>query len=65
MVELPITSTLAAVLGLMLLPLTLRISFRRVALGKAMGDVTGVVFGDGDDEVLRTRGRAMGNFVAR
>ena len=63
MVELPITSTIAGVLGLMLLPLTMRISFRRAELGNAKGDLTGVVFGDGDDETLRTRIRAMGNFV--
>ena len=44
-------------------PLTLQVSLRRAALGKAQGDLTAVTFGDGSDEVLRRRTRAFGNFI--
>ncbi len=63
MISLPITSTIAAILAIVMLPLTLQVSMRRAALGKAMGKVNGVTFGDGDDEVLRRRIRAFGNFI--
>jgi uncharacterized protein len=53
---LPITSITAAVLAIIMLPLTLQVSLRRVAIGS-------VVFGDGGDEVLRRRIRAFGNFI--
>ncbi len=46
-----------------MLPLTLQVSMRRAALGKAMGKVNGVTFGDGNDEILRRRIRAFGNFI--
>lgn len=60
---LPVTSTTAAILAIVMLPLTLQISMRRVALGKAMGDIGGVAFGDGKDETLRCRITAFGNFM--
>ena len=63
MISLPVTSTVAAVLALVMFPLTLQVSMRRAALGKAQGSLTAVVFGDGGDEVLRRRSRAFGNFV--
>lgn len=63
MSALPITSTVAALLAALMLPLTIMISMRRVHLGKAAGDVALYVFGDGDDETLRRRIRALGNFV--
>jgi hypothetical protein len=56
MIALPITSAVAAGLAIIMLPLTLLISMRRKSLGN-------VVFGDGDDKVLRRRIRAFGNFV--
>jgi uncharacterized membrane protein YecN with MAPEG domain len=61
--SLPITSTVAALLAVIMVPLTLQVSMRRAGLGKAMGDLTGVVFGDGDDDTLRRRTRAFGNFI--
>lgn len=60
---LPITSTIAAVLAILLFVLTLLVSLRRAALGKASGDIAQYVFGDGDDETLRRRGRAFGNLI--
>ncbi len=61
--SLMITSFVAAALAAVMLPLTIQVSMRRVALGKAMGDLAGVAFGDGGDEVLRRRIRAFGNFA--
>ncbi len=63
MISLPITSTIAAIMAIVMLPLTLQVSMRRTALGKAIGKLNGVTFGDGDDEVLRRRIRAFGNFI--
>lgn len=54
--SLPIVSILAAVLILMLAVLSLHVSMRRMHLG-------GVFFGDADDDTLRRRIRAQGNFV--
>ena len=56
MLALPITSITAASLAIIMLPLTLQVSLRRVAIGS-------VVFGDGGDDVLRRRIRAFGNFI--
>ncbi len=60
---LPITSFVAAVLALLMLPLTMQVSMKRVMLGRAMRDIAGVAFGDGDDLTLRKRIRAFGNFI--
>lgn len=54
--SLPITSVVAACLAILMFPLTLQISMLRKSLGN-------VVFGDGDNAVLRRRTRAFGNFV--
>lgn len=56
MILLPITSTIAALLAILMLPLTLQVSMLRKSLGN-------VVFGDADNDVLRRRIRAFGNFV--
>jgi uncharacterized protein len=56
MLALPITSITAASLAIIMLPLTLQVSLRRLAIGS-------VVFGDGGDDVLRRRIRAFGNFI--
>jgi uncharacterized membrane protein YecN with MAPEG domain len=53
---LPITSLLAGVFALLMVPLTLQISMRRARLG-------GISAGDGTDEVLPRRIRAHGNFI--
>ena len=50
-----ITSLFAGLLTLMMVPLSLQISLRRAGLKTA--------FGDADDETLRRRIRAHGNFV--
>ncbi len=60
---LPVTSTLAAALALLMFPLTLRVSLRRVVVGKAMGGANKAVFGDQGDDGLRNRVRAFGNFT--
>ncbi|MFV2056066.1 MAG: MAPEG family protein [Thiohalomonadales bacterium] len=60
---LPVTSTIAAILAIIMLPLTIQITLRRMELGKAMGDIGGVAFGDGNDELLRRRVCAFSNFM--
>ena len=61
--ELTVTTTVAAILALFMLPLTMQVTLRRIDLGKAMGDVGGVAFGDGNDELLKRRRVAFSNFV--
>lgn len=51
-----ITSLLAGLFALLMVPLSLQVSMRRVKLG-------GVDSGDGGDDILRRRIRAHGNFV--
>jgi uncharacterized protein len=63
MINFEVTSIIASILAILMLPLTLQISIRRAALGKAANDLTAVVFGDGGDEKLRRRIRALGNFI--
>lgn len=63
MTALPISTTIVACLAVIMFPLSLHVTMRRIALGKTMGDPAGVAFGDGDDEVLRRRIRAFGNFI--
>ena len=60
---LPITFGLAIALSLIMLTLTLLVSARRVTLGLAQGDMTLYPYQDGDDEQLKRRIRAFGNFV--
>jgi uncharacterized membrane protein YecN with MAPEG domain len=52
---LPITSLYAAVFGLILVPITLRVGFRRI--------VTSIFFLDGGDEILLRRIRSHANFL--
>jgi uncharacterized protein len=54
--SLPVTSILAALFALLMVPLSLNVSMRRIQLG-------GISLGDGDDETLRRRIRAHGNFI--
>jgi uncharacterized membrane protein YecN with MAPEG domain len=56
MMSLPVVSILAAVFILMLAFLSLHVSMRRMYLG-------GIFFGDADDDILRRRIRAQGNFI--
>ena len=60
---LPITSMIAAIMAIVMLPLTIQISMRRMELGKAMGDIGGVPFGDANDPLLRRRVGAFSNFM--
>jgi uncharacterized protein len=53
---LTITSLLAGIFALLMVPLSLQVSMRRVKL-------EGISFGDGDDDILRRRIRAHGNFI--
>ena len=59
----PITSTIAAFLAILMFPLTLQVSMRRIALVRAKGNPAASLIGDGDDEVLRRRVCAFGNFT--
>ncbi len=52
---LPITSLLAGIFALLMVPLSLQVSMRRAKLGVAVGDA--------NDETLRRRIRAHGNFI--
>lgn len=52
---LPVTSLLAGIFALLMVPLSLQVSMRRAKLG--------VVFSDGNDNTLRRRIRAHGNFI--
>jgi len=56
MSSLPVTSTIAACLAIIMFPLTFQVSLRRISAGN-------VVFGDAGEDVLRRRIRAFGNFV--
>lgn len=58
-----ITSKIAAALAIQMLVLTLMVSIRRVTLGKAEGDVAKYPYQDGNDETLKRRIRALGNFT--
>ncbi len=62
MISLPITATIASLLALLILPLTMLISFGRINLGKAQGDIAKFPFGDIDDEKFRRRRSALQNF---
>jgi uncharacterized protein len=52
---LPVTSLLAGVFALLMVPLSLQVSLRRAKLGVSAGDA--------NDETLRRRIRAHGNFI--
>lgn len=56
MPTLPITSIVAALFAICMVPLSLQISMRRLKLGS-------VVYGDADDEELRRKIRAHGNYI--
>jgi len=55
MSSLPITSLIAGIMALLLVPLSVQVSLRRAK--------TNTVFGDAGDETLRRRIRAHGNFI--
>jgi len=57
---LPITSLLAGIFMLLMVPLSLQISISRAKIGGISG---GLTFGDGGDETLRRKIRAHGNFI--
>lgn len=63
MYSLPFTSVTTALLAILMFPLTLSISMRRLALGRRNGDVTAFAFGDGNDLTLKCRTRAFGNLI--
>ena len=60
---LPITSTIAGLLALTMLPLTLQVSMRRALVGKRAGVLSAAAFGDAGDDGLRNAIRAFGNFI--
>ena len=59
---LPVTSTIAAGLALIMFPLSLQVSGRRAHIGKKSGIIHKAVFGDDGDPMLRNSIRAFGNF---
>lgn len=63
METLEITSRIVALLAIQMLVLSMLVSFRRVSLGKAQGDIAKYPYQDGGDETLRRRIRAFGNFI--
>jgi len=58
-----ITSKIAAILAVLMFILTMMVSLRRVELGKEHGDIAKFPYQDGDDEKLKRRIRAFGNFI--
>lgn len=54
---------MSEVLAILMLPLTMLVSVRRAVLGKAAGEIARYTFGDGNDDLLRRRVRAFGNFA--
>lgn len=60
---LPITSTIAASLAIVMFALTVTVSIGRINLGKAEGDVAKYPIGDGNDENLKRRIGAFRNFT--
>ena len=56
MQELIVTTVMAGFLAILMVPLSLQISIKRVNMG-------GVVFGDANDDNLRRKIRAHGNFI--
>jgi len=54
-ISLPVTSLVAGVFALLMVPLSLQVTWRRVKVRAR--------FGDAGDEVLRRRIRAHGNFI--
>lgn len=63
MIALPVTSTIAAILALVMIPLSIQVSARRAITGMRAGAPNSVVFGDGGNEILRNAIRAFGNFT--
>lgn len=63
MSTLTISFTIGSLLVLVMLPLSILVSARRAALGKQLGNLSAVAFGDADDLHLRRRIRAFGNFI--
>ena len=55
MSTLPVTSLVAGIFALLIVPLAFQVSLRRIKLK--------TTFGDADDETLRRRIRAHGNFI--
>lgn len=58
-----ITSKIAGLLALQMFILSMMVSLRRVSLGKSEGDIAKYPYQDGNDETLRRRMRAFGNFI--
>jgi len=63
MVSLPITSTIAAALAILMFVLALLVSLRRVSLGKEQGDIAKYPIDDGNDEQLKRRIGAFSNLI--
>lgn len=63
MEDLQITTYIASALAVIMFGLSLNVSGYRVKLGTAHGDSAKFPFQDGDDEGLKHRIRAFGNFI--
>lgn len=63
MINLPITASVAVLLGLLALPLTIYVSLQRVRVGKSVGELTAAAFGPHPDVKLTATIRAHGNFM--
>lgn len=61
--NLPVTSMIAAMLAIVMVPLTVHISVRRAFIGIKSGQLNKAVFGDVGDALLRNSIRAFGNFI--
>lgn len=63
MTSMPVTATIAALLALFMLTLSALVSVRRFAMIQAGRSIDTATFSDCDDEHLRRRIRAFGNFI--
>ena len=60
---LPITSIIAALLGILAVPLTVYVSLQRARVGRAAGELTAAAFGPHSDVRLTAAIRAHGNLM--
>lgn len=60
---LPITTTIATLLGILAFPLTVYVSLQRARVGRSMGELTAAAFGPHPDIKLMATMRAHGNLM--
>ncbi len=59
----PVTTTIAVLLGILALPLSVYVTLQRVRVGKSVGELTAAAFGPHPDIKLTAAMRAHGNLM--